>query len=387
MPSDWVKNDESAEPLPRTTGKRETPVTEKFYLQTILALFRLIREFSLDLTELDAETFRERNEAIAERFDTGEAIKRLAKRFELHKDFVLDYVDREKTYFTDRDAEFKNIIDMLFTGLTEINKENDAFNTRIYEKNVKLEKITELTDIRQLKEGIKSEVSELKQQIQEKQSRDSEHMDELAESIAILKDDLQKAREDSQTDALTGAMNRLAFDTSIRERLERSAIVWKSFGLLMIDVDNFKTVNDQYGHVVGDRVLMALVAKLRKHTKKGDLIARYGGEEFAVVLPFKSYRYSLKVARLLCRSIAKTDYMVDEAQPGTRIRFTVSIGVTTLEPDDTVTSIVERADKALYRAKHLGKNRTVGAEPPATSLIGKLWSRKVPVHAQGSSAL
>ena len=380
MPTDWLQQEQAAENLPAASPGPENADTQQFYLQAILALLGLIREFSLDLTELDAETFKERNQTIAMQFDTRGGIKRLRKRFELHKDLVLDYINREKTYFSARDAEFKNIIDILFAGLTEINKENKEFNVQIYERNVKLEEITELTDIRELKESLKAEVADLKQQIQNKQSRDSVHMDKLAESVEVLKDDLEKARQDSQTDGLTGAMNRLAFDTSIRELVDRSAIVWKSFGLLMIDVDDFKRVNDQYGHLIGDRVLLALVEQVKRHTRKDDIVARYGGEEFVIILPDTSYRRTLKKARLLCRSIARTDYPLD-GQPGDNLAFTVSIGVATLQQGDTPTLVVDRADRAMYHAKHLGKNQAVGAEDNSTSFVGKLWSGRS--HATG----
>ena len=375
MGGSWIGRG-NAVPLPGDVSipAASMPEKEQFYLHTILALFRLIREFSLDLTELNADAFKDRNHQVAELFQAGEALKNLEKRFESHKDVVLAYIDREKEYFQDKDSEFKNIIELLITGMTDINKVNKEFNVRIYDKNVKLEEITELNDIRQIKEGLKKEVAQIKQDIQNKQAQDSEHMDDLARNIAVLKVDLEKARHDSLTDGLTGAMNRLAFDTSMRERVNRSEIVWKPFALLMMDVDDFKHVNDRYGHTVGDRVLLALVEMAKSLTRKDDFVARYGGEEFAIILPETSFRQALKKAQLLCKSIAKTDYQIDDAKPDEKLSFTVSIGVSILHRGDSVEAVINRADKALYEAKHLGKNQVVGAEKPSTSFISKLWS-------------
>lgn len=375
MGSSWIGRG-SAVPLPGDVSApvESVPEKEQFYLQTILALFRLIREFSLDLTELNADAFKERNHQVEELFEAGEALTNLENRFESHKDVVLAYIDREKAYFLDRDSEFKNIIELLISGMTDINKENKEFNVRIYDKNVKLEEIIELNDIRQIKEGIKQEVAQIKEHIQDKQAQDSKHMDDLVRNIAVLKVDLEKARHDSLTDGLTGAMNRLAFDTSIRERVNRSAIVWKPFALLMMDVDNFKQVNDRYGHAVGDRVLLALVEMAKTLTRKDDFIARYGGEEFAIILPETSFRQAMKKAQLLCKSLAKTDYKIDGAEPDSKLCFTVSIGVSILHQVDSVESVIHRADKAMYEAKHLGKNQVVGAEKASSSFMSKLWS-------------
>jgi diguanylate cyclase len=374
MDSSWIGR-ENAVPLPGDVSAPVVSVPEKeqFYLHTILALFRLIREFSLDLTELNADAFKERNHQVAELFKKGEALTNLENRFESHKDVVLAYIDREKAYFLDRDSEFKNIIELLISGMTDINKENKEFNVRIYDKNVKLEEIIELNDIRQIKEGIKQEVAQIKEHIQDKQAQDSKHMDELSRNIAVLKIDLEKARHDSLTDGLTGAMNRLAFDTNIRERVNRSEIVWKPFALLMMDVDNFKQVNDRYGHAVGDRVLLALVEMAKSLTRKDDFIARYGGEEFAIILSETSFRQAMKKAQLLCKSIAKTDYQVDDVKPDEKLSFTVSIGVSILHQGDSVESVINRADKAMYEAKHLGKNQVVGAEKASSSFMSKLW--------------
>src|SRR5215475_7045318 len=104
---------------------------------------------------------------------------------------------------------------------------------------------------------------------------------------------------------------------------------------------------------------MALVQRCRTLIRQDDLLARYGGEEFVVVLHGASLRQGLKKARAICKDVAGARYGVDEQHPHETIGFTVSIGVSALQRGDTVEDMIERADKALYAAKHQGKNRAI----------------------------
>jgi diguanylate cyclase len=104
---------------------------------------------------------------------------------------------------------------------------------------------------------------------------------------------------------------------------------------------------------------MALVQRCRTLIRQDDLLARYGGEEFAVLLHGASLRQGIKRARTICQAVADGRYAIDEQHPQDIIAFTVSIGVSALQPHDTAASFIARADKALYAAKHQGKNRVV----------------------------
>jgi diguanylate cyclase len=199
----------------------------------------------------------------------------------------------------------------------------------------------------------------VKHSIRQKQARDATHLDALAREVKSLQVDFAQAKQASRTDGLTGAYNRAAFDAHSAKLVERHAVTLAPFSLLLLDVDNFKQINDTYGHPVGDRVLVALVQQCKAMVRKDDFLARYGGEEFALLLPTASLRHALKKARTLCTTIAGMRYTIDEGQPHEQLTFTVSIGVSTCRSGDTVASLIARADKALYAAKRLGKNRAV----------------------------
>jgi diguanylate cyclase (GGDEF)-like protein len=154
----------------------------------------------------------------------------------------------------------------------------------------------------------------------------------------------------AQTDKLTGLYNRTKFDTSLSEILAQADAV-HPVSLLVIDVDNFKTINDTYGHIKGDEVLVALSRRLQQHTREGDLLARWGGEEFALLLPNTQQGISVKVAEKLRRAIEATTIV--------NMAITVSIGVTTTTKSIPSVDYIKTADAALYKAKLAGRNQVV----------------------------
>jgi diguanylate cyclase len=329
------------------------------YLLTIRTLLYYIKEFSLDLTEIEADRFKECMDTLAGHFLGEEKPSRLQSILADYKDIILAYIKREKGYLRDREGEFKNIIAVLTTGLTTLTEENQEFNTSMYERSVNLEKITYLDDIRKMKEELRREVEHIKDNVRDKQIRDTQRLHTLSQEVKTLRIDVEKAQHVSLTDGLTGAYNRLAFDRHIQKLVERHTISPISCALLLLDIDNFKQVNDQYGHPVGDRVLMALVQRCRTLIRQDDLLARYGGEEFVVVLHGASLRQGLKKARTICKEVAGVRYAIDAQHPHETIAFTVSIGVSVLQHGDTVEDVIKRADQALYVAKRQGKNRAV----------------------------
>ena len=153
----------------------------------------------------------------------------------------------------------------------------------------------------------------------------------------------------AMTDELTGAPNRRAVLAHLNEILQRGNT---SCSLLVIDIDHFKSINDQYGHPVGDVTLSLLTAKLRSSAKAPAVLGRLGGEEFVVVLPHTS----LQEAALIADQIRVQVLSIDLSRWVGERRITVSIGVTTSVPEDTVSTMLRRADAALYAAKHAGRN-------------------------------
>jgi diguanylate cyclase (GGDEF)-like protein len=161
---------------------------------------------------------------------------------------------------------------------------------------------------------------------------------------------IERLRGLASTDALTGALNRRAFDVLLGRELARAARMNTSTALLVIDVDRFKDVNDQHGHLAGDRVLVGLAALLGQSIRASDAVARTGGDEFVVLLPATEREGAIVLADRIRESVTTEDLL------GNGETVTVSIGVGVL-PAGNRADLVAAADEALYRAKAAGRDR------------------------------
>ncbi|RMF93561.1 MAG: GGDEF domain-containing protein [Nitrospinota bacterium] len=350
------------EPSPEELAQQLAYRTEQvhFYLHALRVFGYFIKEFSFDLLEIGADRFQKQIDQLITSLTAEKPVRSLKRVLEQGKARILEYVQQEKAYFQEREAEFKHIIELLTTGIASLTEENKVFHARLYQRSSQLEKITYLNDIRKIKEELRQEIMEIKRCIRQKQSQDAQRMEALSRQMESLKIDFEQAKKASLTDGLTGVYNRAAFDQYMAKLVEQSSISRRSFTLILLDIDDFKRINDTYGHRVGDRVLIALVQQCRAFIRKDDFMARYGGEEFAIILPDTSLRTALRKARKICKTIAATRYTVDElAEEIQKLSFTVSMGVGIWRDGDTVASLIDRTDKALYQAKRAGKNRVV----------------------------
>lgn len=340
----------SEEALTDCTNQKEA------YLLVLLALFQYVKDFCFDLDEIETKAFKNRIDTLTSSFEQETNLKKIGKKFESEKSEIAAFIQWEKDYLSNKEAEFKEIITVLSSGIAMVNSENQRFNATIHEETLKLEKITQLDDIRKIKTELTKKISTVKTFIQEKQAQDAEHIESLSNKVDTLKIALEETTNVALTDGLTGAFNRLAFDTEISKLVTENK---RGFSLIMMDVDNFKLINDAYGHQIGDRVLVALVEKSKKLIREGDFLARYGGEEFIIIFPGTSLKDTIKKAEKLCTSLAETEYAVDDRKGSQPLSFTISLGVATRRRSDSVSSLISRADKALYKAKALGKNQVV----------------------------
>lgn len=158
----------------------------------------------------------------------------------------------------------------------------------------------------------------------------------------------------STTDGLTGLRNRRAFDERLLEEHQRSMRSRQPFSLLLIDIDLFKSYNDEFGHQAGDDALSEVARILQYTVRNYDMAARYGGEEFAVVLPNTDKAGAMELAERLRKAVERAEWM--------NRKITISIGVATLALDQSIPVLIEEADRAMYTAKELGRNRVVDAD-------------------------
>jgi diguanylate cyclase len=327
------------------------------FQRSLAAVFHFLKSFALDLTEIRSDHFKALIEELDQRFSSMDKPKRIELHFEHQKSQILSFIESQHRYIADREKELRDIIDLLTKAMASSDVENRDFYQRVHDQSEKMEQITRLDDIKKIKSALQYEVMQMRDMVDQKKDQDRRQVQLLAGQVDSLRKELEKTKAKSMTDGLTGVYNRQAFDEIIMDLIERSRVMDTGFSLLMLDLDDFKKINDTHGHLLGDRVLIAFCQKCRSAIRGDDLLARYGGEEFAIVLPGANLKNALKKARQICDAISSARYAICNEQDDDYLSITVSIGVTAFKKDDTAETLIGRADNALYKAKRNGKNR------------------------------
>lgn len=206
------------------------------------------------------------------------------------------------------------------------------------------------------------------------------------EQLAELRRNLDSVRRQAITDGLTGLFNRKHFDEALPEAAGRAVKAGRPLSLLMVDIDFFKSFNDQHGHTVGDHVLALVARTLSECISPQDIAARFGGEEFAILAPGLNAREAAALGERVRETVA-SKRVVNRARNLSLGTVTLSIGVAVLEAGETPSALVRRADEALYAAKRQGRNRVVVAGRAGGGPAGEPTARVTPADAaRGCSA-
>ena len=272
----------------------------------------------------------------------------------------------------ERLAAFIGSISETHTGYQESLDSAKAFGDELRQQVSGLQtSVQEATDLETLKrtvdsrlEGLLSTVSAFQEQ---RDSREQEMVDRLQTLVARVnemeqeaqsfRDSIEEQRQKALVDPLTGLPNRAAWN----ERAALEVARWQRYGgelqLAVLDVDLFKRINDNYGHLAGDRVLKIIAQELAKRLRKTDFIARFGGEEFVVLLPATPLEGAEQLLETLRTAIEACPFHFK----GERLVITLSGGLTGFASGDSLEQAFERADQALYQAKGSGRNRIIRA--------------------------
>lgn len=192
------------------------------------------------------------------------------------------------------------------------------------------------------------ELLEWNEQLEKKVLKRTEALEDINDELEVL----------ARTDCLTGVDNRYSFMKIAEGEIRRSKRFNDTFSLILLDVDNFKKINDQHGHDVGDLVLIELVKVASRFVREVDTLCRFGGEEFIIMLPKIEEDMAVQIAEGLCIAIANHPFEVVT-------KVTVSLGVASYQSGLTIDELIKKADVALYQAKRSGKNKVCTAnEPP-----------------------
>jgi len=224
-----------------------------------------------------------------------------------------------------------------------------------------VEKIGQADDISQLEDVLGEVIRETRIiQLNAQRSRDElratkQRVDEAEKRINELQGELDKASTLVRHDQLTGALNRRGLEETVDGEVARARRRQSPLCVAMLDIDNFKKLNDSLGHDAGDAALIHLVTVARETLRPQDTLARFGGEEFIILLPDTTVEDANKALVRLQRELTKRIFLNDNE----KVLITFSAGVTEYRVEDTLTSVTKRADEAMYTAKRTGKNRVV----------------------------
>jgi diguanylate cyclase len=221
----------------------------------------------------------------------------------------------------------------------------------------------------QMKSVLNTVISDTKNMLEQNQKVEQQ-LDNSTKVIEQLQRDLESVRKEAMTDGLTGLSNRKAFDQEINRIANEAQAEGEIFTLLMLDIDHFKSFNDNFGHQIGDQVLRLVAHTLTEGVKGRDMAARYGGEEFSIILPGTPLEAGITVGNALRKAVATKD-VVNRNTGETLGRITMSVGVAEFSSGEEVEQLIERADAALYTAKHNGRNQVAAAPNPKKNLKQK----------------
>ena len=194
----------------------------EFLLVSINALLQFIKDFALDIKELESEAFKKDLDKLEAKFNQEEKLNKAESSFRKHRKRIRRFIDRQKQYLTEREKELKDIIDLLAKAMVTLDTDNQQYNQKIYEQSEKIEQITRLDDIKKVKQALINEIENIRKTVRDKQQRDSKQLKILSKQVSTLNLELKKAKVDSVTDGLTGIYNRKAFDRYINERVRQN---------------------------------------------------------------------------------------------------------------------------------------------------------------------
>ena len=234
--------------------------------------------------------------------------------------------------------------------------------------------VRDADDLSSLKANVEARLNSLLENIDKarelREARDSEVAERLSTMVERIqameveaqtfRHHLEEQRQQALIDSLTGLANRSGLQQRMSEEFER----WQRYGgrllLVVVDVDHFKSINDRFGHLAGDKVLRLIAQQVSRRLRKTDFIGRFGGEEFVILMPGVSPEQGIVALEELRSGIEGTPFHF-KSEP---VPVTISLGFTEFIRDDSLDSAFDRADKAMYQAKELGRNRVVRAATP-----------------------
>lgn len=339
-------------PAPKT----DHPGVPSKISEEIATILFLIDTYNKHLIEVDAHPIRKTRETLDDyaKQILNPANPDLPKTLFRFRQFFSSYRIDEYTYIQKTFDDFKKIIWDFVDELSE-----DLFYEQLQDEHIQksleeLKEAVEANSIDLLRTNARQFIDTYIELHSKNEDRRTKRMESIQKNLHQVKKKLVEANHNMKTDHLTQAFNRKSFDEQIRQVHSLTRASRQPATLLMLDIDHFKKVNDNYGHDMGDFVLVELVKMLKEiFQRDADFVARLGGEEFCVLLPDYDLSKAVQKAEQTLNRVRSEVFVKDDMQ----LKFTISIGIAQLEVEESIEAWIKRADQALYFSKNNGRNR------------------------------
>jgi len=331
-------------------------------LDTVADMLRACGDNSFDTHTHKAADIRKRAEGWIRHLLLGavhpESGKTSERDFVGARQFVRLLRVNELAFVRSALSDFRSLISSVFTNIERALVADGVDDAQIKATLARLRDSAEKSSLPELRRQVQSVTGELTSLIGVREQRRNKELADLGAELRQLHTRLEETRRNAETDPLTGVHNRRAFDSFLERVVEFDGMTGAPVSLLMIDVDNFKKLNDTLGHLAGDAALTGIGNALsRSFLRKCDFVSRYGGEEFAVIVRDTN---AVEARRMAERARSTIRNLAVDKYPG--IALSVSVGVATLAVPETKLEWLKRADDALLEAKRSGKDCCVIAK-------------------------
>ena len=266
------------------------------------------------------------------------------------------FLARHEATESARRRQMVELVALVREAMTTLVGDTATFDSGMQASAERFDAMLKLESLTAIKIQLTREVGEIKRLTEERQKNWNQTLSGFSTRISELEVQLAVSEQQATSDPLTGLSNRGVFDRSLKEL---SSATGSHFVLALLDVDNFKSINDTHGHPIGDEVLNIVATCLRSAFRSDDIVTRHGGDEFAALIKdMTMFQAETRVCGALDSMVANRPY----SEAGEPIAFTLSVGLAEFSAGDTSRSVLQRADEALYDAKRDGKNRVVRRE-------------------------
>lgn len=335
-------------------NKRKAPIAISEERATIAYMLDAFNKSLFEIPKHSVRRVREKIDSFAKETVQPQSTEALTETLFNLRQFFSSYRIDESTFVQNTIDDFKRIIWDFADHLSEEISSENYTQKDINHSLSQLREAVESNSVEDLR--IKSrEFIDLYLKCQNTSNeRRSKRMDSIKKNLNSIKRKLLEANQSMRRDHLTEAHNRKSYDEQIKRYIQLNEIDNEPITLVMIDIDHFKKINDNYGHDIGDFILRECVRTLQEcFSREEDFIARLGGEEFAVILPGCNAHASAKIVERSMERIRKEAFLHGPHQ----IRFTVSMGIAQIVPGQNAETWYKRADSALYDSKTTGRNK------------------------------